>query len=47
MAKDGPLGCTARLVAVGVCRAYGTHRINGTLTQHCRAGLTYTGPTAL
>jgi hypothetical protein len=28
-------------------RAYGTRGVNGTLTQHCCAGLTYVGPTAL
>jgi len=30
-----------------IWRAYGTRHVNGTIPQHCRAGLTYSGPTAL
>src|SRR5208282_404387 len=30
-----------------IWRAYGTRATHGLLTQHCRAGLTYGGPTAL
>jgi len=30
-----------------ICRAYGTRAVDGTVTHHCRGGLTYGGPTGL